>query len=95
METNVLILPTWMASALINGDISGITDEEETQIDDLLSYINEHNLGYCVDVSEESSFYMSPPFDSVFSYGETLGGDYSIYTFVVIRQIIKGPVFFY
>ena len=82
-----------MASALINGDISGISDKEETQIDDLLSYINEHNLGYCVDVSEKSSFYMSPPFDSVFSYGETLGGDYSIYTFVVIRQDNKRPSF--
>jgi hypothetical protein len=82
MESYELTLPTWMASTLINGDISGITDKEESQIDDLLSYINDHNLGYCVDVSEKSSFYYSPPLDSILSYGEALGGDYSIYTFL-------------
>ena len=82
MKTTEMILPTWMASALINGDISGLDDSEEIMIDDLQEYINEHNLGECVDVSEESDFYNRPPIDSVLAYGETLGGDYSTYTFL-------------
>jgi hypothetical protein len=48
-----------MASTFINGDLTGITDEKESRINNLLSYINDHNLGYCVDVSEESSSHHS------------------------------------
>jgi hypothetical protein len=79
MKTTEMILPTWMASSLINGDMSGTNDEEEIKIDELQDYINEHNLGECVDVS---SFYNRPPIDSILAYGETLGGDYSTYTFL-------------
>jgi len=82
MKTTEMILPTWMASSLINGDMSGTNDEEADKIDDLLLYVNEHNLGECVDVSDDSSFYNRPPIDSILAYGETLGGDYSTYTFL-------------
>lgn len=47
------ILPSYWASALINNDYSGCSDEDEQVINDWLDRVQP---GYCVGCSEESWF---------------------------------------
>jgi hypothetical protein len=53
MKTVEYILPSFWASALVNGDESGLSDEEIDAID---AWLNHMNLGSCVDVSSEEFF---------------------------------------
>jgi hypothetical protein len=48
IETITYILPAHWASALINGDESGFTDEESEALEAWLTY---ENAGSCFDVS--------------------------------------------
>ena len=80
MQTTTLELPSWMASALINGDTSGIDHEDdENKLEEVFQYCLEHKLTI-VSVSEESKLRNYPSLDSQQIYGERLGGDYSSYT---------------
>lgn len=68
-------LPTYWASALINGDESGLTDAESAAIE---AWLKQHNYPWCVDCSEESEFrHLS------YDCPNELAGDYSTYTFDV------------
>lgn len=53
IEITELILPAFWASALINADLSGFSDEEESQLNQVLE---NYLPGYCVACSEESEF---------------------------------------
>lgn len=85
IETVEYRLPIYWASALINGDFSGCSDEEEKEIKD---FINEeskkYKLFWCVDVEEVG-----------FCWGNdanSLGGDCGEYTFHVetTPEIVDG-----
>lgn len=50
----ILTLPSYYASYLINGDASGLNDDEQAEID---SFILEYpEIGLCVGCSEDSWF---------------------------------------
>lgn len=88
IKTLELLLPDWMASALINGDFSSFSlddddgEEAKKQIESVHEYVTAQ--GYRadpVDVSE-GDFYNRPPIDAVSAYGETKGGTFCTYTFI-------------
>jgi len=64
-------LPASWASALVNGDVSGLEDSEAAQID---AWLESENPGYCVGCSDESHF-------SWGNAANNLGGDCLVYTF--------------
>ena len=72
--------PSYFASALINGDRSGLTDQDERELDAWLTTLTRFNpgLGSCVNCSEESFF-------GQWSFPEQgyLGCDLAEYTFHV------------
>lgn len=51
MKTVTYVLPAHWASAIINDDYSGYTDEEAMEIEDFCK-----DLGPCVDVTDEEEF---------------------------------------
>lgn len=53
IETITYTLPAFWACPLINGDLSGLEDEEGEAIE---AWLNHEGVGACVDVSEESFF---------------------------------------
>lgn len=88
MKTETAMLPTWMASALINGDRSSLSlndddgAEDEEKLDMVEKWAADQGLS-CVDADTENyEFRNCPPIDSVSIYGETLGGDFCEYTFI-------------
>jgi len=59
-ETYTYTMPTWAICAIFNGDLTGVNDEEEKQIDEFLaaeSYIDAWEL-----IDDEPSFSPSPEF---------------------------------
>lgn len=54
MKTETYTLPAHWASALINGDYSGLTDEECADIDAFIS--NNPHLGCCLSCSDYPKF---------------------------------------
>lgn len=71
MNTETFILPAYWASYLINGDASGISDEDKAECD---AFLKRNPGGSCVDVGEQ---YFSHRNDAT-----TLGGDVAEYTFL-------------
>jgi hypothetical protein len=61
----ILTLPAYYASYLINGDASGLTDDEQIAVD---KFILESDVGWCVGCSDDSWFAGSNDMDN-------LGGD--------------------
>jgi hypothetical protein len=53
IELNKYVLPSYWASALVNGDFSGCEDEDEQEIKDWLDRVKP---GYCVGCSDEAWF---------------------------------------
>lgn len=53
IKTEEFRLPTWWASYLINGDASGLTDEEQTEID---HWCEVHTTGPCLDMADDEGF---------------------------------------
>ena len=82
MRSNFLIQPTWMENALVNGDVSNVPADKLKLISHLHDYINDHGVGFCVDMLRDSDFYSRPPIDAVISYGETSPGEFSTFVFV-------------
>ena len=72
METDTIVFYSWAASALINADASGLTDEDEELVDRFEAFIQP---GYVVDVAEESYFGHPDP-----ALGNLLPGDVTEYT---------------
>jgi hypothetical protein len=57
MRTEILTLPAHWASALINGDFSGLDDSEAAALDAWQTAATAEGYGECLGVSEESAFY--------------------------------------
>jgi len=59
MDTVEYILPAYWASALINGDLSGLSDEDEKQLEAFTSWmVNTHGSCIAVDCSEDEGNFM-------------------------------------
>tara|TARA_R100001015_G_C4630508_1_gene192183 strand:+ start:3166 stop:3411 length:246 start_codon:yes stop_codon:yes gene_type:complete len=69
-------LPIYWASYLINGDSSGLEDDEEILIKDTLEHL-ELSSSQCVSVSDDYSFRRGRS-----DLPDLLGGDYAVYTFI-------------
>ena len=60
------ILPSYWASALVNGDYTGLSDEEAAEVRSCTDWIcSQLGRAECVDVSEEEWFARSNDWDSV------------------------------
>lgn len=53
MKTETYTLPAFWASAIINTDLSGLSDEDEAI---LINWLSDVKPGYCLDVSQEPEF---------------------------------------
>lgn len=53
IETVTYILPSFWASALVNGDESGFSDEDSEALE---AWLTHEGVGSCVDVGQEESF---------------------------------------
>ena len=83
MELEYYELPAYWASALINGDESGLTEEDEKPFDNFVHYmIAVHGQCWCVDVEEESYFSWS---HDASRFG-ALAGDVAMFCFDVTKR---------
>lgn len=73
MKTDTYILPSYWAPALINGDYSGLTDEESAELD---QWLTDQPEGWAVGVSEETFFSCS-------NDANNLGADCAEFTFII------------
>ena len=71
MKTIEYTLPEFWASYLINGDASGMEDNEQKEID---AFLKNENLGFCLSRSDESEFKWR-------NDANNLGGNCLVYTF--------------
>jgi hypothetical protein len=76
MTTEKYTLPVYWASALVNGDTSGMSDADEKEMNDWLSEVKPGN---CVGVSEDSWFAHN-------NDATRLGGDVAEFTFIQHQQ---------
>ena len=74
IKTDTYTLPAFWAGALINGDYTGLTDAEETEIDQWLS--DNVAAGWAVDVSEETFF-------AYRNDANNMGADCAEFTFII------------
>jgi hypothetical protein len=58
MKTIKLTLPEFWASALINGDYSGLEDDEVQELEQWLSWAKDQNYGFCLDVNTDERFFL-------------------------------------
>jgi hypothetical protein len=70
------VLPSHWAGYLINGDASGYSDEEITEID---KFVTDNELGFCTGVSDDSWFAHKNDANS-------LGADVSTFTFAKVNE---------
>lgn len=71
MKTIEYTLPEFWTSYLINGDASGMEDNEQKEID---AFLKNENLGFCLSCSDESEFKWR-------NDANNLGGNCLVYTF--------------
>ena len=88
MKTIELELPEWMASPLINGDLTALSLDNdggtlaEAQLETLTEWLVDQGFsGSPISCGEESYFLNSASLDSIRAYGETLGGTFMSFTF--------------
>lgn len=74
MKTESYVLPSRWASALINDDYSGYTDEEAMEIKDFCK-----DLGHCLDVTDEEEFRW-------WNDANNLGGSVATFHFQVLEK---------
>lgn len=75
-RTETHTLPAYWASYLINGDDSGLSDNERRRID---RYVKVNGLGACLDVTNEEEFSWDNDADE-------LAGSTAEYTFIVLEE---------
>ena len=81
METVELNLPTFWASALINGDTSGMSDEDEAALNMLTGHMLDHyGKCWCISCSEDEGDFRT--YHDARQYG-VLACDVLTYTFDV------------
>lgn len=73
MKTTTYKLPAHWASVLINGDASGLSDDEDQA---LAQWLNDVKPGYCLDCNDEPEF---TPWHDAREYA--LAGDCLTFTF--------------
>ena len=56
MKTEIFTLPAHWACALVNGDFSGLEDDEASELEAWQSAASGEGYGFCVDVSETPEF---------------------------------------
>jgi hypothetical protein len=57
IKTYTLMLPTHWASPLVNGDETGLEDEDQAQLDAFVNdMVRTYGSCHCVDVSEDTEF---------------------------------------
>ena len=74
LKFETYVLPVYWASALINGDDSGLEDDE---IKEIAAFCK--GLGPCVDVSEEEEF-------SCTNDANDMGGAVATFTFQILEE---------
>jgi len=74
LKFETYVLPVYWASALINGDDSGLEDDEIKEINAFCK-----GLGPCVDVSEEEEF-------SWTNDANDMGGAVATFTFQILEE---------
>lgn len=79
IKTEEFRLPTWWASYLINGDASGLTDDEQTEID---QWCEVHTTGPCLDVADDENF-------TTRGDDGWHGADRATFTFQIIEPILS------
>lgn len=77
MKTETYELPAFWASALINGDWTGLEDEDESA---LKAWLEAFEPGYCVDVSDEPFFKLRHD-----AWQYVLACDCLVYTFQIVE----------
>ena len=80
METIEHKLPSYWASALINGDTTGMEDNEIRIMNEFLEGFDLTDK-HCLDVADDSEFMPCPSY--IHSSYELLAGDYSTFTFAI------------
>ena len=56
-STEVFVLPSFWASALINGDTSGLDPDDEAALDKFIAYmLHQYGQCWCLDVASEENF---------------------------------------
>ena len=79
MKTIDFILPSYYASAFVNGDYSGLSDEEEEMISDFINAnITKYGRFYCIDVDVDNTYFARHNDLTGMSH---LGSDVCRYTF--------------
>lgn len=78
MQTLTYRLPSHWASALINDDATGLTDEEHNELNE---WLQAYRPGYCIDCTEEPEFCYSHDAD-----GYALAGDCLTFTFTILEE---------
>jgi len=73
METIQLDLPSFFAGYLINGDSSGLNEQEIQEID---SFLEKEGVGHCMSMSDETWFSWRNDMN-------TVGNDVATFTFAV------------
>ena len=71
IEITKFKLPAYWASALINNDESGMSDDD---IEQMSAFLEKEKPGHCVECSDESHFAHS-------NYWNNIGGDVLEYSF--------------
>ncbi len=81
MKTISFILPSYYASTFVNGDYSGLSDEEEKVINDFISVnLAEYGRFYCVDADVDNVYFARH--NDLTGMGH-LGSDVCEYTFSI------------
>tara|TARA_R100000234_G_scaffold90965_1_gene59127 strand:- start:224 stop:508 length:285 start_codon:yes stop_codon:yes gene_type:complete len=62
MEFHSLYLPNFWGSALVNGDYSGLTDEDELELNTFIEYWEDDLDFSCVDVPSDDNGYIESSF---------------------------------
>ena len=79
LQTTALELPAYWASALINGDLSGLSGDEQEALDGYLG--DNPELGFCLACSDVPSFMWRHD-----ASGYELAGDCLTYTFELLTS---------
>lgn len=87
METIEFVLPVYYASYFINGDASGLTDDDLIMIDNFeTENIKKYGRFYCLDADVENKEFS--PFNDMPGM-RNIGSDVCKYTFEIAHPVYK------
>jgi hypothetical protein len=91
MKLETLRLPSWLASALIDGDTSGHEPADDITFAVLEDYLEWQGLGSCMDIRNEDEF-QRPSLDAIRIFDDPLAGSYADFIFLVRESVRKGTL---